>query len=109
MFRKKNNCKKGSIKNRGFMAAAVCLGTIFYAMPVFASGMDSVTKPIDQLRTLFIAIASGIGIIMIVKNIIELGTAISQQDSASMRMALLGLVGGAMIAAAGALLAFLGF
>lgn len=113
MFRKKDeNRKRNENKKRkhaGWIAAAICLGVIFYTTPVFASGIDQVTKPIDQLKTLFIAVGSGIGVIFVIKSIIELGTAFSQQDMPSIRMALLGLIGGAMIAAVGALLAFFGF
>lgn len=68
--------------------------------------------PVQALRNLaalLMAIVSIIGIIIIVKNIMELGPAIQQQDSGTVNNAIKGIVGGAIMAGVGIILTFLGF
>ncbi len=64
---------------------------------------------LKNFATLFMAIVSIIGIIIIVKNVMELGPAIQQQDSGTISNAIKGIVGGAIMATIGVTLAFLGF
>lgn len=66
-------------------------------------------QALKNLASLLMAIVSLIGIIIIVKNIMELGPAIQQQDSGTVNNAIKGIVGGAIMAGVGIILAFLGF
>ncbi len=66
-------------------------------------------EALKNLATLLMTIVSIIGIIIIVKNIMELGPAIQQQDSGTINNAIKGIVGGAIMAGCGITLAFLGF
>lgn len=66
-------------------------------------------KALKNLASLLMAIVSVIGIIIIVKNVMELGPAIQQQDSGTVNNAIKGIVGGAIMAGIGVILAFLGF
>lgn len=66
-------------------------------------------KTVYQIGAIFAAIVSGIGIIIIIKNVMELGPAIQQQDSGTVNSAIKGIVGGAIMAAVTGILAFLGF
>ncbi len=77
---------------------------------VFAAGDTSaVTKPLDNLKTLVLAVIGAVGIIILAKNIMEFAQAYQQQDSSTMNSALKGIVAGAMMAGISSVLTFLGF
>ena len=76
---------------------------------VYAAGTDTVTKPLDNLKTLVIAIIGAVGIIILAKNVMEFAQAYQQQDSSTMNSALKGIVAGVMMAGISAVLTFLGF
>ena len=76
----------------------------------FAAGDTSVvTKPLENLKTLIIAVIGAIGIIILAKNVMEFAQAYQQQDSSTMNSALKGIVAGAMMAGISSVLTFLGF
>lgn len=70
---------------------------------------SAVTKPLDILKVIVIAIVTSIGGIVLVKNIMEFATAYQQQDTSSMNSALKGIVGGLMMAGVSVILGILGF
>ncbi len=74
-----------------------------------ASGTASVTEPLDNLKTLVIAIIGAVGVIILAKNVMEFAQAYQQQDSSTMNSALKGIVAGVMMAGISAVLTFLGF
>lgn len=77
---------------------------------VYAAGDTSaVTKPLDNLKTLIIAVIGAVGIIILAKNIMEFAQAYQQQDSSTMNSALKGIVAGVMMAGISSVLTFLGF
>ena len=83
-------------------------------IPVFAadntgSGTDAVTKPLENLKTLIIAIIGAVGLIILAKNVMEFAQAYQQQDSSTMNSALKGIVAGIMVAGISTVLTFLGF
>ena len=69
---------------------------------VMAADTSSVTKPLDNLKTLVIAIIGAIGVII-------LAQAYQQQDSSTMNSALKGIVAGVMMAGISSVLGILGF
>jgi len=77
----------------------------------FAAGGDTsaVTKPLDNLKTLVIAVIGAVGVIILAKNVMEFAQAYQQQDSSTMNSALKGIVAGAMMAGISSVLTFLGF
>lgn len=81
------------------------------AMPVtvFAGDTSAITQPLDNLKTLVIAIIGAVGVIILAKNVMEFAQAYQQQDSATMNSALKGIVAGVMMAGISTVLAFLGF
>ncbi|MCM1497900.1 MAG: hypothetical protein NC124_05485 [Clostridium sp.] len=81
------------------------------AMPVtvFAGDTSAITQPLDNLKTLVIAIIGAVGVIILAKNVMEFAQAYQQQDSATMNSALKGIVAGIMMAGISTVLAFLGF
>lgn len=92
----------------------IVLGAITYVMlyapTCFASGDTSaVTQPLENLKTLVIAVIGAIGVIILAKNVMEFAQAYQQQDSSTMNSALKGIVAGVMMAGISAVLAFLGF
>ena len=76
---------------------------------VLAADTSSVTKPLDDLKTLVIAIIGAIGVIILAKNVMEFAQAYQQQDSSTMNSALKGIVAGIMMAGISTVLTFLGF
>ena len=84
------------------MTAIECTG-------VMAADTSSVTKPLDNLKTLVIAIIGAIGVIILAKNVMEFAQAYQQQDSSTMNSALKGIVAGVMMAGISSVLGILGF
>lgn len=111
--------KKNSMKNRikevwkKVLTPSLC--GAFFAMShmttvVYAAGDTSaVTKPLDNLKTLIIAVIGAVGIIILAKNVMEFAQAYQQQDSSTMNSALKGIVAGVMMAGISSVLSFLGF
>lgn len=89
-----------SVMSTGFMLNTTVLA---------ATGADAVTKPLDNLKTLILAVIGAIGVIILAKNVMEFAQAYQQQDSSTMNSALKGIVAGAMMAAISTVLTFLGF
>lgn len=95
---------------------AVINGLAFYMLfqcqTVLAKeGVDvsSVTKPIDNLKTLIFAVISAIGYIILGKNIMEFAQAYQDRDSGSMNSALKGIAGGAIMAGVSTVITIVGF
>ena len=118
MMRKDENKEKKS------KVANVCkrvlvpafLGTVYTAnqmtITVCAAGgsdTSAVTKPLDNLKTLIIAVIGAVGVIILAKNVMEFAQAYQQQDSSTMNSALKGIVAGVMMAGISSVLTFLGF
>ena len=81
-------------------------------MPIIvfaAADTSAVTKPLESLKTLVIAIIGAIGVIILAKNVMEFAQAYQQQDSSTMNSALKGIVAGVMMAGISSVLSLLGF
>ena len=105
---------KEKLKRLMVTVNVMCFSVMTMSTSVFAKkeeevDVSSVTKPLDTVKTIFIAIAGAVGVIIIVKNLIELGTAIQDRDTPSLMSALKGLAGGFIVAAASTVLVLLGF
>ena len=94
-------------------AVAVGAGAamLLYTNPLIAlaSGTAEITKPLDNLKTLVIAIIGAVGVIILAKNVMECAQAYQQQDSSTMNSALKGIVAGVLMAGISTVLTFLGF
>lgn len=97
--------KKAAVTTMAGVVMAVCRMSSI----VYASGTDVVTKPLENLKTLVIAIIGVVGVIIIAKNVMEFAQAYQQQDSSTMNSALKGIVAGAIMAGISSVLTFLGF
>jgi hypothetical protein len=109
---KKQNRKNGAAKKK--RVVSVFLGMAYLmvtAMPMttFAAGTSVVTQPLDNLKTLVIAVIGAVGVIILAKNVMEFAQAYQQQDSSTMNSALKGIVAGVMMAGISTVLTFLGF
>lgn len=101
------NMKKKVVPAMSGAAMAVSLmSTQCYAA---ATGTSAVTQPLDNLKTLVIAVIGAVGIIILAKNVMEFAQAYQQQDSSTMNSALKGIVAGVMMAGISTVLTFLGF
>lgn len=110
--------EKAEVKQKagkGFkkMAAGACGAAYMFVsavpMTVFAAGTSAVTQPLDNLKTLVIAVIGAVGVIILAKNVMEFAQAYQQQDSSTMNSALKGIVAGVMMAGISAVISFLGF
>ncbi|WP_370802300.1 hypothetical protein [Eubacterium ventriosum] len=90
-------------------AAGVITMVAIECTNVLAADTSSVTKPLDNLKTLVIAIIGAIGVIILAKNVMEFAQAYQQQDSSTMNSALKGIVAGVMMAGISSVLGILGF
>ena len=106
--------KRLPLKMRG--TAAVLCGAAYLAVAMapataFAAGggTSAITQPLDNLKTLVIAVIGAVGVIILAKNVMEFAQAYQQQDSSTMNSALKGIVAGAMMAGVSSVLTFLGF
>ena len=100
--------KKTFIALSGIYAAAwlsVSTGVVSLA----AGDTSEVTKPLENLKTLVLAVIGAIGIIILAKNVMEFAQAYQAQDSATMNSALKGIVAGVIMAGIATVLTFLGF
>lgn len=107
--REQNMKKNRKAKQIRGMMAATYLGMHMGVSVVHASGVSSVTQPLENLKTLVVAIIGAIGVIILAKNVMEFAQAYQQQDSSSMNSALKGIVAGLMMAGISTVLSFLGF
>lgn len=94
--------------------AATIMTMASVSTKVYAAGGDGggtavVTKPLDYLKTLIIAVIGAVGVIILAKNVMEFAQAYQQQDSSTMNSALKGIVAGVMMAGISSVLTFLGF
>ena len=91
------------------MSGAV-MGAMLMTSTCFAAGDTSVvTQPLENLKTLIIAVIGAVGVIILAKNVMEFAQAYQQQDSSTMNSALKGIVAGVMMAGISTVLTFLGF
>lgn len=88
--------------------AGAAAAAMFFTQPVMASGVDSVTQSLANLKTLVISIIGAVGVIILAKNVMEFAQAYQQQDSSSMNSAIKGIVAGLIMAGISSVLAFLG-
>lgn len=104
--------KKIKMKKENIMAvlSGVAFMTVVDVNNVLAAGdASSVTKPLDNLKTLVLAIIGAIGVIILAKNVMEFAQAYQAADSSTMNSALKGIVAGVMMAGISSVLGILGF
>ena len=110
---KKQNEKKGCRAKRFITGLCGAGYMAVHAMPVTVlaagGGTSAITQPLDNLKTLVIAIIGAVGIIILAKNIMEFAEAYQKQDSSTLNSALKGIVAGVMMAGISTVLTFLGF
>ena len=102
----KGICKKVIVPSLAASVMAMSqMTTVVYA----AGDTSAVTKPLESLKTLIIAVIGAVGVIILAKNVMEFAQAYQQQDSSTMNSALKGIVAGVMMAGISSVLTLLGF
>ena len=112
-----NNVKKSSFlgnakKKLALMAVTAGYVSTMMSSTVLAAGggdTSAITQPLDNLKTLVIAIIGAVGVIILAKNVMEFAQAYQQQDSSTMNSAIKGIVAGVIMAGISTVLSFLGF
>ncbi|MBQ2886258.1 MAG: hypothetical protein IJE43_21260 [Alphaproteobacteria bacterium] len=106
----RNVCNKVKEKVKTIVAtvmmAVMLAPTVCHAA---GTGAEAITAPLENLKTLVIAVIAAVGVIILAKNVMEFAQAYQHQDSATMNAALKGIVAGVMMAGISVVLAFLGF
>lgn len=92
-----------------FIVNTTCTEVFAATTGTTPAGTDAVTRPLENLKTLVIAVIGAVGVIILAKNVMEFAQAYQQQDSSTMNSALKGIVAGVMMAGISAVLTFLGF
>ena len=110
----KEKSGKRGVKAKRLIIALCSVGYMtIHAIPMTVlaaeSGTGAITQPLDNLKTLVIAIIGAVGVIILAKNVMEFAQAYQQQDSSTMNSALKGIVAGVMMAGISTVLTFLGF
>ncbi len=105
---------KNMIKNFKKKVVPAVTGAFAYSMLMTstclaAASTSAVTKPLENLKTLVVAVIGAVGVIILAKNVMEFAQAYQQQDSSTMNSALKGIVAGVMMAGISTVLTFLGF
>ena len=101
--------EKGEIKKAvGQITAGTMAMVLYCSQSVLATGVDSVTQPLTNLKTLVISIIGAVGVKKKTKNVMEFAQAYQQQDSSSMNSAIKGIVAGLIMAGISSVLSFLG-
>ena len=110
------NVMKGicGVGKRAFLALSMMYSAAWLMLSAgvtsYAAGDTSaVTKPLENLKILVLAVIGAIGIIILAKNVMEFAQAYQAQDSATMNSALKGIVAGIIMAGIATVLTFLGF
>ena len=93
----------------GVAGAAMAVNMLPIQVFAAGAGTSAITQPLDNLKTLVIAIIGAVGVIILAKNVMEFAQAYQQQDSSTMNSALKGIVAGIMMAGISTVLTFLGF
>lgn len=104
----KQEYKERIKKTAAQVTAGTAAITLYVSQGVYAAGVDSVTQPLANLKTLVISIIGAVGVIILAKNIMEFAQAYQQQDSSSMNSAIKGIVAGLIMAGISSVLSFLG-
>ena len=102
----KNMKKKVLPSVAGSVTGAMLMTSTCFAA---GAGTTAVTQPLENLKTLVIAVIGAVGVIILAKNVMEFAQAYQQQDSSTMNSALKGIVAGVMMAGISTVLTFLGF
>lgn len=89
--------------------SAISMAVLFAPVTCHAAGAETITAPLESLKTLIMAVIGAVGVIILAKNVMEFAQAYQAQDSSTMNAALKGIVAGVMMAGISAVLAFLGF
>lgn len=91
------------------LSASMVMTCMQMSTVMAATDTSSVTKPLESLKTLLLAVIGAIGVIILAKNVMEFAQAYQHNDSATMNSALKGIVGGVMMAGISSVLGILGF
>lgn len=112
-FRRRGNVfSQAAMRVLAIMVFACCLTVIFH-MPVLAGAVNpdadtsqfsQVTNGLNTLLSLFKIVVMIIGGIIVLKNGLELGSAVQQQDSNGIKSGLMGMAGGGVALASAAIL-----
>lgn len=67
------------------------MGVMLMSTTCFAAGTgtSAVTQPLENLKTLIIAVIGAVGVIILAKNVMEFAQAYQQQDSSTIRWMLM--------------------
>ena len=110
MHRVKTQITKENLKNKikgGAGKICAAAAGIMFAVPhpvSAAAGFDTAINMIALIKNGLTAIISGVGVIIVVKNAGEIGTALSEQRNNEIKGPIMGAIGGVFMAGVGVFL-----
>ena len=112
----KKTVKRAALVMTGMMYSPMTLCVVAYAADEKdgketnngGGNISAITKPLDNLKSIIIAVVGAIGVIILVKNVMEFAQAYQAQDTSTMNSALKGIVAGTMMALISTVLTILG-
>lgn len=107
-FKKVKNLINGAVR----ITAGAAAITVMNTMPIYAassSGIPAVDNGMNVIKVAAIGIVSVIGIIMLAKGGMSMGTAISQRDNTGIATAAAEIAGGLFMGGIGVVIGLLGF
>lgn len=91
-------------KHRAAVAAIISVAGAVYIVPGASAdgeGMGQITAAFDNIGTIIQGIATGIGGVLLVWNVIQFASALQSHDASQRNQALLGIAGAVICIAAG--------
>lgn len=98
----------GKGKREISIMAGVFYYTVFSPIITYANALDNITTGVTAVKTFFLGVVGAIGVIIFARNASDFGAAIQDRDRNGMVSGLFGMIGGAVMALAGSLLALFG-
>ena len=109
IFCRKMRCRSERLKSFVSVLAGLCMLSFLMPTVALAADTSAVTKPLENLKTLLLAVIGAVGLIILAKNVMEFAQAYQASDTATMNSALKGIVAGVIMAGIATVLTFLGF
>ena len=106
---KKKNIRAKLAATASVLTAAMWLTLSQTTLALAEGDTSAITKPLDNLKTLVVAVIGAVGLIILAKNVMEYAQAFQASETSTMNSALKGIVAGAIMAGISAVITFLGF
>ncbi|MCP1100994.1 hypothetical protein M2454_000213 [Aequitasia blattaphilus] len=108
---KRNKYKRYGAKTKGVLAVVEALTlSLILTIPSFAAiDVGAITKPIDVIKTVLIAVVVGIGTIVLILGVVDLVTSWGDHNTGGLKTAAFKIAAGGLLVGISTLLALMGY